>query len=244
MEPSKWTQQWATAGSPGYAQHANWPFFLTSTGFTRKKGDPHNDCVIHSKYFEGYEVIGTEANSEKQGGVAFAIYAPRGNGVVKPNYHLENVCWHGNNCMSCLYCTGIRKIPIIGAYLLPGQQGLDDLHTHVQNAFNQYPTNHYAPVFMGDFNVDLDTNSPNDLNRQQAVLYWISSPPMESYRVWFLTSNSAGAMRRWVILLGSKLWRMEPLGDPSVITFAAETEGSLPMLPLENLRPFPRLTTI
>ena len=76
--------------------------FLTSTGFTRKKGDPYLDCVIHSKHFEGYDVIGTEANSEKQGGVAMAIYAPRGNGVIKPNYHLENVCRHGNNCMSCL----------------------------------------------------------------------------------------------------------------------------------------------
>jgi len=112
--------------------------FLTSTGFTRKKGDPHSDCAIHSKHFEGYDVVGTEANSKRQGGVAFAIYAPRGAGVIKPNYHLENVCCHGNNCMSCLYCTGIRKIPIIGAYLLPGQQGLDDLHTDVQTAFNQY----------------------------------------------------------------------------------------------------------
>jgi len=50
--------------------------FLTSTGFTHKKGDPYSDCVIHSKHFEGYDVVGTEANSEKQGGVAFAIYAP------------------------------------------------------------------------------------------------------------------------------------------------------------------------
>jgi len=36
--------------------------FLTSTGFTKKKGDPHSECVIHSKYFEGYEIVGTEAN--------------------------------------------------------------------------------------------------------------------------------------------------------------------------------------
>jgi len=149
--------------------------FLTSTGFTRKKGDPYLECAIHSKYFDGYEIIGTEANSEKQGGVAMAIYAPKEAGTIKPNYHLENVCRHGNNCMSCLYCTGIRKIPIIGAYLLPGQQGLDDLHTHVQTAFDQYPSHRYAPVFMGDFNVDLDTNSPNDLNRQQEVLDFLSA---------------------------------------------------------------------
>ena len=49
--------------------------FLTSAGITKKKGDPYNDCVIHSKYFEGYEIVGTEANSEKQGGVAMAIHA-------------------------------------------------------------------------------------------------------------------------------------------------------------------------
>ena len=110
-------------------------------------------------------IIGTEANSEKQVGVAFAIYAPRGTRVVKPNYHLENVCGHGNNCMGCLYCTGVWKIPIIGAYLLPNQHGLDDLHTHVQAVFNQYPSTRYAPVFMGDFNVDLDTNNPKDLDR-------------------------------------------------------------------------------
>jgi len=149
--------------------------FLTSTGFTKKANDPYSDCVIHSKYFEGYEVIATEANSSNQGGVAFAIYAPRGPGVVKPNYHLENVQRHGHNCMSCLYCTGIRKIPIIGAYLLPGQQGLDDLHSHVQTAFDQYPTTRYAPVFMGDFNVDLDTNNPNDLDRQQQVLDFLAA---------------------------------------------------------------------
>jgi len=107
--------------------------------------------------------------------VAFATYAPREAGTIKPSYHLENVCRHGNNCMSCLYCTGIRKIPIIGAYLLPGQQGLDDLHTHVQTAFNQYPTNRYAPVFMGDFNVDLDSNNPNDLKRQQEVLDFLAA---------------------------------------------------------------------
>jgi len=47
--------------------------FLTSTGFTRKKDDPCSDCVIHSKCFEGYGIIGTEANSEKQGGVAEAL---------------------------------------------------------------------------------------------------------------------------------------------------------------------------
>jgi len=117
--------------------------FLTSTGFTRKKGDPYSDCAIHSKYFDGYEIVGTEANSTSatQGGVAFATHAPRGPGVLKPNYHLQNICCHGNNCMSCLYCTGIRKIPIIGAYLLPGQQGSDDLHTHVQTAFDQCPSN-------------------------------------------------------------------------------------------------------
>jgi len=40
--------------------------FLTSTGFTKKKGDPYSDCVIHSKYFDGYEIVGTEANSEKK----------------------------------------------------------------------------------------------------------------------------------------------------------------------------------
>ena len=149
--------------------------FLTSTGFTKKKGDPYSDCVIHSKHFEGYDVIATEANSEKQGGVAFAIYNPRGTGVIKPNYHLENVQRHGHNCMSCLYCTGIRKIPVIGAYLLPGPQGLADLHSHVQTAFNQYPTTRYAPAFMGDFNVDLDTNSPNDMHRQQEVLDFLAA---------------------------------------------------------------------
>jgi len=77
--------------------------------------------------------------------------------------------------MSCLYCTGIRKIPVIGAYLLPGPQGLADLHSHVQTAFNQYPSTRYAPVFMGDFNVDLDTNSPNDLHRQQEVLDFMAA---------------------------------------------------------------------
>jgi len=77
--------------------------------------------------------------------------------------------------MSCLYCAGIRKIPIIGAYLLPGPQGLDGLHTHVQAAFNQYPTHRYAPVFMGDFNVDLDSNNPNDLDRQQQVLDFMAA---------------------------------------------------------------------
>jgi len=134
--------------------------FLTSAGFTKKKGDPHSDCVIHSKHFDGYEIVGTEANSEKQGGVAMATCAPRGNGVVKPNCHLENICRHGHNCMSCLCCTGVRKIPIVGACLLPGPQGLADLHSHVQNAFNQHPTNRHAPAFMGDFNVDLDSNNP------------------------------------------------------------------------------------
>ena len=49
---------------------------LTSTGFTKKKGDPYSECIIHSRHFEGYDVVATEANSEKQGGVAFAIYAP------------------------------------------------------------------------------------------------------------------------------------------------------------------------
>jgi len=139
--------------------------FAFRTGFTRKKGNPCSDCVMHSKYFDGCEIVGTEANSEKQGGVAFAIHAPRGPGVVKPNSHLENICRHGNNCMSCLHCTRIRKMPIIGAYLLPNQHGLDDLHTHVQAVFNQYPSTRYAPVFMGDFNVDLDTNNPKDLDR-------------------------------------------------------------------------------
>ena len=53
---------------------------------------------------------------------------------------------------------------MIGAYLLPGQQGLEDLHTHVQAVFTQYPSNRYASVPMGDFNVDLDTNNPNDMD--------------------------------------------------------------------------------
>jgi len=63
--------------------------------------------------------------------------------------------------MSCLRCAGTRKIPIVGACLLPGQQGPDDLHTHVQAAFGQCPSNRHAPAFMGDFNVDLDCNDPN-----------------------------------------------------------------------------------
>jgi len=68
-----------------------------------------------------------------------------------------------------LCCTGIRKIPIIGAYLLPGLQGLDDLYNYVQSAFNQHQANQHAPVFMGDFIVDLETNNPRDLDRQQQM---------------------------------------------------------------------------
>jgi len=147
---------------------------LTSTGFTKNKSDPYCDCVIHSKHFEGYDVYATEANSVSQGGIAIAIYNPR-DSSKKPPFHVENVQRHGHNCISCLYCTGIRKMPVIGAYLLPSQKGLDDLHTHVQTAFDQYPSNRYAPVFMGDFNVDLDTNSPNDLNRQQEVLDFMAT---------------------------------------------------------------------
>ena len=77
--------------------------------------------------------------------------------------------------MSALYISGIRRIPIIGAYLLPGPTGLEDLQTHVQRAFNQYPHRKYSPVFMGDFNVDLHTDSPNDPNRQQVVQDFLAS---------------------------------------------------------------------
>ena len=147
---------------------------LTSTGFTKKKGDPYSECIIHSRHFEGYDVYGTEANSRNQGGIAIAIYNPRDTSK-KPPFHLENVQRHGHNCISCLYCTGIRKIPIIGACLLPEQKGLDDLHNHVQLAFDQYPSNRYAPAFMGDFNVDLYTNNPNDLDRQQQVLDFMAA---------------------------------------------------------------------
>jgi len=122
---------------------------LTSTGFTKKKGDPYSECIIHSRHFEGYDVYGTKANSSNQGGITIAIYNPR-DASKKPPFHLENVQRHGHNCISRLYCTGIRKIPIIGAYLLSKQKDLDDLHNHVQLAFDQYPSTQYAPVFMGD----------------------------------------------------------------------------------------------
>jgi len=140
-----------------------------------------------------------------------------------------------------LYCTGIQKIPIIGAYLLPEQKGLDDLHNHVQPAFNQYPSTRYAPVFMGDFNVDLDTNSPNDLNRQQEVLdFMAANGDLQSMVPHF-------KQRRRYEKMGNTTWfqTMEDgtiiVGGPSVITSVAETDASLPMLLLENLKHTPRL---
>jgi len=91
---------------------------LASTRFTRKKGNPYSECVIHSCHFEGYDVYGTEANSSNQGGIAITIYNPR-DASKKPPFHLENVQRHGRNCISCLHCTGTCKIPIIRACLLP-----------------------------------------------------------------------------------------------------------------------------
>jgi len=144
---------------------------LTSTGFTRNASDPYSECVIHSKHFKDYDIYGTDANSSNQGGIAVAIHSPRDAGKLPP-YHLENIQRHGHNCISCLCYTGIQKIPIIGAYLLHGPQGLDDLYNHVQAAFDQYPSNRCSPVFMGDFNVDLETR---DLDRQQQLLDFLAA---------------------------------------------------------------------
>jgi len=63
---------------------------LTSTGFTKNKADPHCDCIIHSKHFEGYDVHATGANSVSQRGIAIATYNPR-DPTKKPPFHVENV---------------------------------------------------------------------------------------------------------------------------------------------------------
>jgi len=145
---------------------------LTSIGFTQKKGDPCCNIVISSKHFEDYDV---HANSSSQGGIAIVVHAPRGAGAKKPHFSLENVQRHGNNCVSCWHCTGIHKILIVGAYLWPKQKGLDDLCNHVHPAFDQHSSNWHAPVFMGDFNVDLETNQPRDLDRQHQILDFLAA---------------------------------------------------------------------
>jgi len=98
-------------------------------------------------------------------------------------------------------------MPIIGAYLLPTQHGLDDLHTHVQAAFNQCPSNQNAPAFVGDFNVDLDTNNPNNLDgQQQALDFLAANGDLQSMVPHF---RQRRGMSTWATPLGPNTWKME-----------------------------------
>ena len=68
-----------------------------------------------------------------------------------------------------------RSLSLAPAYYQANRAWMTSIIMTVQTAFNPHPSNLYAPVLMEDFNVDLDTNNPNDLDRQQQVLVFMAA---------------------------------------------------------------------
>jgi hypothetical protein len=80
---------------------------------------------IHAKYYQGYQIEATNARSKQQG--AIALIWKEGN-----NHGIKRILHHGNGVLSFKLATGSFRWLIIGAYISPKLDGIEECNNILQ----------------------------------------------------------------------------------------------------------------
>jgi exonuclease III len=108
---------------------------------------------IHTHFSSGYHVFATRAHAHFQGGIALVYWDSE-------YWQIESEQCHGPNVISAYLVTGYRRIPLVRAYIPPGD---DSTMEHVERALTRF-ANGPAPLLLGDLNCNLeDPQSPRDI---------------------------------------------------------------------------------
>jgi endonuclease/exonuclease/phosphatase family metal-dependent hydrolase len=99
---------------------------------------------IHMRQSSGYHVYATSARSHSQGGVALFFHD-------SAQWQVESICRFGPNVISCQLVTGLRQIPVVGAYIPPADESTLEF---IRQAVGDLPQ-WCSPLLLGDLNVNL-----------------------------------------------------------------------------------------
>jgi hypothetical protein len=140
------------------------------------------DRYTRSAY--GYTVFATKTTHINQGGIALIF---TNNSLY---FQVEAQRRHGPNVISYIITTGQRKYPVIGAYIPPTDTTTLAFISEASNRFAGQPI-----ILMGDINVDLRTNTPN--NRDTEIMAFIATLGLEDMATHFIQRKTFRHGNTW-----------------------------------------------
>ena len=146
---------------------------------------------IYTRRSSDYNIVASEASSDRQGGVALCWKESR-------LFEVEETKFFGPNVVAFRLLTGRSGFYVVGCYIPPS-----DLLTlqQIESAWDQCP-NKFIPVLMGDLNVDLeDLSSERDIQ----VAEWCDAQDITCISRHFRQRRRRRSRGRWT-------WRQRRLG--------------------------------
>jgi hypothetical protein len=142
------------------------------------------DRYTRSAY--GYTVFATKTTHINQGGIAL-IFTNK-----SLYFQVKAQRKHGPNVISCIITTGKRRYPVIGAYIPPNDTTTLAFISEASNRFTGQPI-----ILMGDINVDLRTDTPN--NRDTEIMALIATLGLDDMATHFIQRKSFRHGNTWSI---------------------------------------------
>jgi hypothetical protein len=128
---------------------------------------------IHAKYYQGYRIIATDADSPHKGGIA-VIW--RGS----DNFTIESLRIQGKNTISFELTTGSYSWLVIGTYISPNSEGKTECNEIIRIRLQK---SRLPLILTGDFNHDIYSEATTE--RSQRILDCLSILGVENMEAHF-----------------------------------------------------------
>jgi hypothetical protein len=135
----------------------------------------------------GYTVFASKTTHTNQGVIALIF---TNNSL---HFQVESQRKHGPNVVSCLLVIGNVQLPIIGAYIPPGDTTTLAYITDATRRFQSKPI-----ILMGDINVDLRTPTPS--NRDAEIMAFLSTMGLEDMSAHFIQRLNFRHGNTWLMV--------------------------------------------